>query len=467
MTAFTVGPFGSEILVNAETGSYQSHPNVTGLASGGFVVTWTDSSGTLGDDRNTSIKAQIFDADSRKSGSEFLVNTETISYQFNSKAVGLAGGGFVVSWIDFSGTLGDDSGSSIKAQIFDAAGVKIGTEFLVNTETVSDQWNPTITGLSNGDFVVTWSDFSCTLGDSDGTSIKAQVFALNPVLVDMSSAQPGSASVSVLEGKTTVAAVIGIGANAGTTLSYSIVGGDDAELFQIDASTGALSFKAAPDFESPADAGSDNVYDLVVQVSDGTLTSSQSVAVTVTNVNEAPAITSDGGAASASISIAENQAAVTTVTAADPDAGTTLTYSIAGGDDAGLFQIDASTGALSFKVAPDFESPADTGADNVYDVVVEASDGALTTSQTVAVTVTNANEAPVGYSSGAFGPEILVNTETAGYQSNPTVTRLLNGGFVVTWTDSSGTLGDAEGTSIKAQVFGADGEKVGSEFLVN
>jgi len=108
----------------------------------------------------------------------------------------------------------------------------------------------------------------------------------------------------------------------------------------------------------------------------------------------APVITSNGGAASAAISRAENGSAVTTVTATDADA-TTPTYAISGGADAARFTIDALTGALSFVVAPDFEAPADANADNVYEVVVEASDGVLTDAQTLEVSVTNVNEAPV------------------------------------------------------------------------
>ena len=50
-------------------------------------------------------------------------------------------------------------------------------------------------------------------------------------------------------------------------------------------------------------------------------------------------------------SIAENQSAVTTVAAADPD-GSAVTYAIAGGADAARFAIDAATGALAFVAAP-------------------------------------------------------------------------------------------------------------------
>jgi NAD(P)H-dependent flavin oxidoreductase YrpB (nitropropane dioxygenase family) len=98
-----------------------------------------DQSGTLGDSDGTSIKAQIFDAAGAKVGSEFLVNTEAASYQFKPVIARLADGGFVVSWEDNGSMLGDSDYGNIKAQVFGATGAKIGSEFLVNTETVSSQ----------------------------------------------------------------------------------------------------------------------------------------------------------------------------------------------------------------------------------------------------------------------------------------------------------------------------------------
>lgn len=62
-------------------------------------------------------------------------------------------------------------------------------------------------------------------------------------------------------------------------------GGVDAAKFTIDASTGALAFIAAPDYEAPTDSGADNVYNVTVQVSDGAGGSdTQAIAVTVTDV---------------------------------------------------------------------------------------------------------------------------------------------------------------------------------------
>jgi Ca2+-binding RTX toxin-like protein len=114
------------------------------------------------------------------------------------------------------------------------------------------------------------------------------------------------------------------------------------------------------------------------------------VHIDVLAANQSPTITSDGGGDTAALSVAENGTAVTTVTADDPDAGQTLSFSITGGADAAAFTIDASTGELSFAAAPDFEAPTDAGADNVYDVIVQVSDGnGGADTQDVAVTVTN------------------------------------------------------------------------------
>ncbi|MBL8454525.1 MAG: cadherin repeat domain-containing protein, partial [Zoogloea sp.] len=194
------------------------------------------------------------------------------------------------------------------------------------------------------------------------------------------------------------------------TLTYSIVGGADATRFQIDSATGALSFLAAPDFEVPTDVGGNNIYDLIVQVSDGQGgTDTQAIAVTVTPVNDsAPVITS-----SSTASVAENTTAVMTVTATDTDQpAQTLTYSIIGGADAAHFQIDPSTGVLSFLTAPDFEAPTDAGGNNVYDLIVQASDGqGGTDTQAIAVTVTSANDSAPVITSGSTA-SVAENTTT-------------------------------------------------------
>ncbi|NKC33705.1 Calx-beta domain-containing protein [Falsiroseomonas selenitidurans] len=177
---------GADFLVNSQTSGNQSFSTITALQSGGFVVTWTDASGTLGDANGTSIKAQLFDAGGNKVGSEFLVNSEINGNQSSPAVFALQTGGFVVTWTDASGTLGDASGTSAKGQLFDANGGKVGAEFLVNSQVTNNQSNPTGTQLSPSTFLVSWNDTSGTLGDADGFSIKAAAFSI-----------PGSASISI------------------------------------------------------------------------------------------------------------------------------------------------------------------------------------------------------------------------------------------------------------------------------
>jgi Ca2+-binding RTX toxin-like protein len=111
------------------------------------------------------------------------------------------------------------------------------------------------------------------------------------------------------------------------------------------------------------------------------------VSFSVTDVNENPlVITSDGGNDTAAVPVAENTAAVTTVTTTGPGP---VTFSIVGGADRDLFTINAATGLLAFLSAPDFDNPDDAGGDNVYEVIVRAASGALFDEQALTISVTN------------------------------------------------------------------------------
>ncbi|RYD94731.1 MAG: hypothetical protein EOP61_21110, partial [Sphingomonadales bacterium] len=107
-------------------------------------------------------------------------------------------------------------------------------------------------------------------------------------------------------------------------------------------------------------------------------------------VNAAPVFTS--GATSA---VSENFSGVVYRAAATDADGDALTYALSGAD-AGLFNIDRTTGAVLFRTAPDFERPADADGDNQYALIVSASDGVATASQAVVIAVGNVNDnAPV------------------------------------------------------------------------
>ena len=227
---------------------------------------------------------------------------------------------------------------------------------------------------------------------SDGSNDINQVVAITVTDVNDNSpifTSPDSASVA--ENQRLAYTAVATDAD-GDPLTYSL-SGTDAALFTIDPAMGVVSFIEAPDFENPDDAGGNNVYDIVVTASDGSNDTNQPVAITVTNVNDnSPVFTSP-----ATASVEENQTAAYTVVATDAD-GDPLTYSLSG-TDAAQFTIDPATGVVSFNEAPDAENPDDANGDNVYDIVVTASDnteGTTDTNQAVAITVTNVNDnAPV------------------------------------------------------------------------
>src|SRR5687768_16348150 len=87
---------------------------------------------------------------------EFAVNSFTADNQTAPSVATFADGGFIIVW----GTMDesqDGSGGAIKAQRFDSAGSKVGSEFLVNYSTSGHQFTPSVATLANGGFVVTWA----------------------------------------------------------------------------------------------------------------------------------------------------------------------------------------------------------------------------------------------------------------------------------------------------------------------
>jgi VCBS repeat-containing protein len=172
----------------------------------------------------------------------------------------------------------------------------------------------------------------------------------------------------------------------GDALTYTTTLADGSPLptwLSFDAAT--RTFSGTP---ASADAGTIEVR---VVASDGTLSADDVYALAVSVANAAPVITSNGGAASASVSVLEGTTAVTDVDADDSDGPNAVSYAITGGADAARFAINAA-GVLSFVSAPVWATPTDAGSDNVYDVIVEASDGALADTQALAVTVTRATQ---------------------------------------------------------------------------
>ena len=162
-------------------------------------------------------------------------------------------------------------------------------------------------------------------------------------------------------------------------VTWSLARTHDHARFEIDANDGALSFKAAPDYES-SDIGSDKAYNVTVQATEvdggNPLTGSLAVTVAVTDVNEPPTVSGER-----TPSVDENTTAVATYRATDPDERATITWSV---EDPGASDFTiTNAGALSFASAPNYEVKSS------YTVTVRASDGTNDVDHDVTVTVTD------------------------------------------------------------------------------
>ena len=200
-------------------------------------------------------------------------------------------------------------------------------------------------------------------------------------------------------------------------LNY-MLSGVDMDRFKIDQKTGQITTLVDLDREGLAVANASTLgscADATTTLSDPectvTVTATDSageasspvatVTITITNVDEKPTFSTTGSAMGMKmISQAEGMTALNstvanvTYMAMDPD-GLQVNLTLMG-DDAAKFKLTYSTdgGVLSFKEKPDYEMPADMNKDNVYEVTVQASDGAMYTDRMVMVTVTDADEAP-------------------------------------------------------------------------
>jgi hypothetical protein len=348
----------AEFLVNTITASAQNAPTATALAGGGYIVTWLDASQTAPDASGLAIRGQLLDAAGQRVGGEFLINTTVANAQNGQQVTALASGGFAVTWVDFSATAPDTSGTAVRAQVFAADGSKIGSEMLVNTATTSNQNAEQITALTNGGFVVTWTDLSQKAPDTSGAAIRAQLFAAD-----------GSKSGGEI------------------LVNTAVSGAQNGELITALAGGGFVVTWVDVSFTAPDTLGA-AVRAQVFAANGGKMGSEILVNTTVSGNQNAEQITALVGG------------------------GFVVTWL----DNAILGEVRAQ---------------------------LFAADGSKS------------------------GGEINVNTATASVQNGEQIVALSNGGFVISWLDASGQGGDNSGTSVKAQLFDATGAKLGGEFLVN
>ncbi len=184
--------------------------------------------------------------------------------------------------------------------------------------------------------------------------------------------------------------------DTGQSLAYTIVGGNDATHFDLNPTTGQLTFTTAPNSETPNDTNNDSIYEVIVQVADGVGGSDvQLLNITVNDVNEY-AITTISDTDTASEQVAENSITGTavgiTAFANDGDSTATVSYSLQ--DNAGgRFQIDSNTGVVS--VGDGSLLDRETASSHDLTVAAESSDGSQS-QQTYTVVLTDVNDNAIG-----------------------------------------------------------------------
>ena len=152
----------SDILVNTLTGDQQytrgfTTESITTMESGRIVVTWTDYNSAV-DSSRPGVMARIFEANGTPATDQFRMNTTTTSRQDYASLDALSGGGFVATWSDSSGL--DGSGWGVISQRFDDEGNKVGGQQVVNTLFSSTQIYSTVQGLEDGGYVVVWQSYA-------------------------------------------------------------------------------------------------------------------------------------------------------------------------------------------------------------------------------------------------------------------------------------------------------------------
>jgi hypothetical protein len=165
-------PFDDDFVVNTTATGTQIQSCINALADGRFIVTWT--SADTGDGSESCIRGRVFDDEGNAAGTDFIVNGTKPNSQYTSKMATLTDGRFVVTWA----SEGDDgAGTAIRARFFGASGSALGDDVIVNTTTADNQRNPSITALADGRFVMAWQSYEA--GDGSGHCIRGRLYDAN------------------------------------------------------------------------------------------------------------------------------------------------------------------------------------------------------------------------------------------------------------------------------------------------
>ena len=305
----------------------------------------------------------------------------------------------------------------------------------------STSWTPpTVTAATVVTLTVTITD------STDGSVTATQNVTVNPMVTAPTFTNTFTTPVTAAENQTAAGAANFFAATAtGGPVSYALTGADMA--FFTLSSTGTLTFNDAPDFErprgNPLTAGNTNNYALnIAATANGLTTNSPAFTVRVTDVNEAPTITSPAAGAFTASTFTEYSAGTFNVVAADVDDGQTLTYALTAGAAFGA-AINADSGAFTWT-----PREVDGGEERMFTIMVTDS-GSPPMTATVTFSITPmelANRAPTGLTITAPTPVTNPATPTVAASATDPDTDMLT----YTWSSSAGgdTFNPTTGASV-------------------
>jgi hypothetical protein len=148
--------------------------------------------------------------------------------------------------------------------------------------------SPTDVGANNGyELSIRATD---RIGNFANQSITISVTNVNEAPTITINSSNATHAITQAENSTSIVTYTASDVDAGASLSFSISGTDAAD-FAVNSSSGVLTFASNPDFEAPADSDTNNLYVVVITVSDGALSDTQTLTVTITNANESASVT--------------------------------------------------------------------------------------------------------------------------------------------------------------------------------
>jgi VCBS repeat-containing protein len=425
-------PVGTEFIVNTTTTGAQDEAEVAGLTGGRFVVVWDDDSGN--DGSGTGVVARVFFGDGTPASAEIPVNVEFSSSQFDPSVVGLANGGFSVTWTSVnSGSAGDGNGNGVFTRSFDANGNPTTGEQQVNEQTSSTQDGSSLTQLSNGDFAAVWQSVtSGSAGDGSGGGIFLRLFGDNNTFVSPGAAPDVEAvsTVRVFDENTVNSTPQRIDADGAAAVSDS----DSADFDGGRLIVTSLAQSVAEDDFPAQDADEQDQIGL-----DQTGGSPVSIAGADVSVN---------GTLVGTIS-------------SDGTNGTSLIIDL--NANATAAEVELLVEHLTYQNSSDDPRPSTS-----LTILLEDGDGSTSAPVVVDIQIT-----PESDTDGPVRGEVRVNTFQGNAQQVPAVATLfdsgtgLPNGYIAVWTSTNqANPGDGD-RDIFAQRYDQNGLPVGSEFLVN